>query len=93
MHKHTTASGKIVIHVHPYDLTNDGSDSQHHKTESEIHFLDVVFQGQFLQTCFLAMQVPNVAPAVAIYGVYRESRNLQACHAFTEPRGPPAIFS
>lgn len=93
MHKHTTASGKIVIHVHPYDLSKAGSDSQHHNTESEIHFLDVMYHGQFLGTSFATLQAPNVTPWRTVYSAGHDNSYCQACHALAYLRGPPCIFS
>lgn len=93
MHKHTTASGKIVIHMHPYDLSSDSSNPLHHESEEEIHFLDVVFQGQFLQTCFVNLPTPVTNAINSDYGIHRNDPFLQACHALAAPRGPPPIFS
>ncbi len=93
MHKHTTASGKIVIHVHPYDLSKAGSEPQHHSTESEIHFLDVVYHGQFLGTSFATLQAPIVTPWLADYSIDHDNPYREACHALADLRGPPCIFS
>lgn len=49
MHKHQTQDGRIVIHIHPYDLSAD-ADKPHHNSDDEIHLLDVVFQGVYLAT-------------------------------------------
>lgn len=54
MHKHTTSSGQIIVHIHPYNLKSDPDGTKHKHTENEIHFLDVVFNGSYLQTPELA---------------------------------------
>ncbi|MFC3198895.1 hypothetical protein ACFOET_14830 [Parapedobacter deserti] len=54
MHKHKTAGGRIVIHIHPYNLSNDPDAAKHHQSETEIHLLDVIFQGSYTQpSCLL----------------------------------------
>ncbi len=64
MHKHKTADGKIVIHVHPYNLKKDADGSKHHQSDTEIHLLDVVFQGSYLQQDFNTYQQPIVTPVI-----------------------------
>lgn len=59
MHKHQTSSGKIVIHVHPYNLAKDQDATKHYHTDAEAHFLDVVFNGSYLQTNFVAYESPS----------------------------------
>jgi len=46
MHKEITAQGEFVTHIHPYDL----GEKKHHKhhSDAEIRFLDIVFQGSYL---------------------------------------------
>lgn len=58
MHKHTTSSGQIVVHIHPYDLSTDPDTAKHHQSDNEIHFLDVVFHGSYLQTDFAKFDGP-----------------------------------
>lgn len=93
MHKHKTASGKIVIHVHPYDLSQEGAEPLHHKTEREIHFLDVVFHGQFLQTSFSNLAAPVAVPLSVACNTPHKDPYCQDCHALADPRGPPSLFS
>jgi len=93
MHKHTTDSGKIVVHVHPYDLSKEGSEPLHHNSDREIHFLDVVFHGQFLQTAFLSLQTHIAYPLALAYCTRRADPDCQACYALPDLRGPPLIFS
>lgn len=93
MHKHTTVSGKIVVHVHPYDLSKAGSEQQHHSTDSEIHFLDVVYQGQFLESAFSTFQAPIMTPWSVAHSIDRNNPYRDASHALADLRGPPCIFS
>jgi len=46
MHKEVTSTGEIVTHIHPYNL----GEKHHHKhhSDAEIRFLDIVFQGSYL---------------------------------------------
>ncbi|MFZ4262534.1 hypothetical protein ACFRAE_10835 [Sphingobacterium sp. HJSM2_6] len=47
MHKEVTSTGEFVTHIHPYNL---GEKKQHqHQSDAEIRFLDIVFQGSYLQ--------------------------------------------
>lgn len=48
MHKHTTSSGQIIVHIHPYNLKSDPDGTKHKHTDNEIHFLDVVYNGSYL---------------------------------------------
>lgn len=88
MHKHRTADGRIVIHTHPYNLKTD-PDADHHESENQIHLLDVIFQGSFLQTDFIYYELPILASFSIAYLPYRnvlwESSTI--FHAFL--RGPP----
>lgn len=58
MHKHQTSSGKIVIHVHPYNLKTDPEGAKHQHTDNEAHFLDVVFNGSYLQADIASVETP-----------------------------------
>lgn len=90
MHKHTTSTGQIVIHIHPYNFKSDPDASKHHHTDNEIHFLDVVFHGNYLQTDFIALEPPvPTAPSTKRTTYYQnkvKDRGVQ--HNFL--RGPPA---
>lgn len=90
MHKHTTSTGQIVIHIHPYNLKADPDASKHHHTDSEIHFLDVVFHGNYLQTDYIALEPPfPTIPSNKLISFYQnriEDHGVQ--HNFL--RGPPA---
>lgn len=90
MHKHTTASGQIVIHTHPYDFSTGANDPVHHDSEDQIHFLDVVFQGSYLQTSFAAYPLPYTVPHVHTYPSALAQVCLDGCEGLSYLRGPPA---
>lgn len=48
MHKHHTSDGEIVIHTHPYKLSDNPIEKSHHQTDSEIHYFDVLYSGSYL---------------------------------------------
>ncbi|GGC17472.1 hypothetical protein GCM10011386_06690 [Parapedobacter defluvii] len=89
MHKHKTADGRIVIHTHPYNLKKDPDATKHHHSDSEIHLLDVVFQGSFLQPNFFYYEQPILTPVCMTYEPFRTSRpQTDFLHA-VYLRGPP----
>ncbi|TJY68523.1 hypothetical protein FAZ19_04515 [Sphingobacterium alkalisoli] len=57
MHKEVTSSGEIVTHIHPYDFT-DKSPKKHHKSDGEIQYLNIVFQGSFISSDFVSFEIP-----------------------------------
>ncbi|GEM_PF-1165557 len=90
MHKHKTADGRIVIHTHPYNLKTDPDTTKHHQSESEIHLLDVVFRGNFIQTQFVHFEQPIITPICIAYLAFR-ALGPQASHFhYAYLRGPPA---
>lgn len=90
MHKHQTSSGKIVVHVHPYNLKNDPDATKHHHSENEIHFLDVVFSGTFLQVDWShsALFLPELFETYKI--TYKGHIPAPVSHKYNSLRGPPA---
>lgn len=92
MHKHTTASGQIIVHIHPYNLKTDPDASKHHQNENEIHFLDVVFHGSYLQTDFISLPSPFFITPVQqqVLPVLVKVSQDAEYHLFL--RGPPSIF-
>lgn len=89
MHKHKTADGRIVIHAHPYNLETDPDANKHHQSDSEIHLLDVIFQGSYIYTPFIHYEQPIVTPSHIAYLPYRlaDAQPHDCLHAFL--RGPP----
>lgn len=91
MHKEVTSDGIIVTHTHPYDFTNKSK--KHHKSDEEIHFLDIVFQGAFVKASIFLYESPirleySVIP-------FQEIQELYSCKTTTKPclRGPPSYKS
>jgi len=89
MHKHKTRDGRIVIHTHPYNLKTDPDASKHHQSDTEIHLLDVIFQGSFLQTPFTAYEQPFLAVISMTYLPLRVLRPQNGRPDFAYLRGPP----
>lgn len=90
IHKETTSTGEIVIHVHPYDITGD-SQKHHHNSDAEIQFLNVLFHGSFTETSFLVLEAPIFTEfPYVFYTPYHK-----AYHKYTPQhyylRGPPVI--
>ncbi len=91
MHKHKTADGRIVIHVHPYNLKTDPDATKHHQSASQIHLLDVVFQGSIIQTDFFSYAQPIITPVPMAWGLYRLQDAPATAFTDTYLRGPPQI--
>ena len=89
MHKHKTRDGRIIIHTHPYNLKTDPDTNPHHQSDSEIHLLDAIFQGRFLQTAFTTFEQPVVKPFTVAYLPYRtlSVQTNEISHRYS--RGPP----
>lgn len=90
MHKHKTADGRIVIHTHPYNLKKDPDATKHHHSDSEIHLLDVVFQGSFLQPHFLHFEQPILTPVCVAYHSFQTFGLHAGLSQHIYLRGPPA---
>lgn len=89
MHKEVTSKGEIVTHVHPYDFTK--KQKHQHKSDDEIHFLDVLFQGTFIESSFTALEIPVPTEFIIQNTTFYHSQ-LQATpifHAYL--RGPPSL--
>lgn len=57
MHKEVTSDGHIVTHIHPYDFINKNNEHHHH-SDDEIQFLNIVFQGSYIQSDVTAYESP-----------------------------------
>lgn len=89
LHKHTTSSGQIVVHIHPYDLSTDPDTNKHHHSDNEIHFLDVVFHGSYLQTDFVLLDGPVLTnPIITACNTLEAQFSKDSKHTFFL-RGPP----
>lgn len=91
LHKHTTSSGQIVVHMHPYDLSTDPDTTKHHHSDNEIHFLDVVFHGSYLQTDFVLLDGPTLTNPIITDSEHLETRISNECNHNIFLRGPPVI--
>lgn len=89
MHKHKTADGKIVIHIHPYNLKKDSDGTKHHQSETEIHLLDVVFQGSYVQPTCAQVDFPLVLKIETLLSSKLTSLHIQDVQQFAYLRGPP----
>lgn len=88
MHKEVTSKGEIITHIHPYDFT-DKTKKHHHKNDAEIHLLNVVFQGSFIQSDFTTYTEP-------FFQVFVQSENIDIVEYYHSTtltysflRGPP----
>lgn len=92
MHKEVTSNGEIITHIHPYDFTKK-KDKSHHKNDAEIRYLDVVFQGSFLEPQFynLDISVPTEFEINSYFCYFQTYLFETIIHSFT--RGPPALFN
>lgn len=90
MHKEVTSNGEIITHIHPYDFTKKKNKHQH-KSDAEIRYLDVVFQGSFTEPIFYAFEAPTrLYFEIDSYQNYFISyQSPTPLHSFS--RGPPAI--
>lgn len=93
MHKHKTADGKIVIHVHPYNLKKDADGTKHHHSQSEVHLLDVVFQGSYVQPTCAQADFSLALREEIILSTKLVSLYTQAFQQYAYLRGPPTSFS
>ncbi|MDR2284976.1 MAG: hypothetical protein LBE37_17310 [Sphingobacterium sp.] len=90
MHKEVTSKGEIITHIHPYDFTKK-KDKHHHKNDAEIQFLNVVFQGAFIEPVFSIVEVPffqefNYTTYAVYSKTYHFTKDLD-----TYLRGPPML--
>lgn len=90
MHKEVTSKGEIVTHVHPYDFTKKKNKHQH-KNDAEIQYLNVVFQGAFVESTFTVFEAPylqefNYGNYAAYSWAYYFTTSLE-----TYLRGPPTF--
>lgn len=92
MHKEVTSTGEIVTHIHPYDFTQKG-EPQHHHSDDEIQFLNVVFAGVFVASDFQAFEFTvTPIPLCIHYAEATESKLSRLLFPY-DLRGPPTSFS
>lgn len=90
MHKEVTSTGEIITHIHPYDFTK-GKQQHHHESDAEIQYLNVVFNGTYIQTDFVIFEMP--IPALSFTIDYAQLSFQEALASITEKqsRGPPTV--
>ncbi len=90
MHKEVTSDGEIITHVHPYDFTKKKNQHQH-KTDAEIRYLDVVFQGSFVEPSFVTLSIP-IRLEYEIQRLFNYSDSYFSQNAvYRLTRGPPYL--
>ena len=89
MHKEVTSKGEIVTHIHPYDFTK--KQKHHHKSDAEIRFLDVLYQGTFIESTFTTFETPVFTEFYTPFDIVynRSIVNVTIFHSFL--RGPPIL--
>jgi len=91
MHKEVTSTGEIVTHIHPYNL-GEKKHHQHH-SDAEIRFLDIVFQGTYLNWSPFVFEAPFQPEFIVIefgYETYNILIQVREIHA---GRGPPSYLA
>lgn len=90
MHKEVTSDGEIITHIHPYDFTKKKNKPQH-KSDAEIGYLDVIFQGTFTEPTFEWPSPPiRLEYEVINFFNYFESY-ISTDHTHCLNRGPPVV--
>ncbi|WP_237249543.1 hypothetical protein [Sphingobacterium faecale] len=90
MHKEVTSKGEIITHIHPYNFTKK-KDKHHHKNDAEIQFLNVVFQGTFIETVFDIFEAPFFQEFNYTTYTFYSTTYYFTEHLDTYLRGPPAL--
>lgn len=88
MHKEVTSTGEIITHIHPYDFTK-GKTPHHHESDAEIQYLNVVFNGTYIQSDFVIFEMP--VPPLSFTVDYAQIIPAETLSSTTEQqsRGPP----
>lgn len=89
MHKEVTSDGEIITHIHPYDFTQ--KDKDHHKSDAEIRYLDVIYQGSFVESDFATFEVPFFQVFFLEYKQVLQGKYYFDKLVSTYLRGPPSI--
>ena len=89
MHKEVTSKGEIVTHVHPYDFTE--KNKHHHTNDNEIQFLNVVFQGNFLENSFINFETPFFQEFYITEHQYSAFTYYKTTIIHHDLRGPPTF--
>ncbi|HLS96747.1 hypothetical protein BC792_101112 [Sphingobacterium allocomposti] len=90
MHKEVTSTGEIITHVHPYDFTKKGK-PDHHKSDAEIQYLNVVFAGAFVASDTLIYEIALSPLYLRIYYAELIERIRYNSIVHYDLRGPPRL--
>lgn len=87
MHKEVTSTGEIITHIHPYNL----GEKQHHKhhSDAEIRFLDIVFQGSYLNWSSVVFEAPILPEFNVMEFGFQDVKLISQTHDTRACRGPP----
>lgn len=87
MHKEVTSTGEIVTHIHPYDL-GEKKHHQHH-SDDEIKYLDIVFQGSYLNWESQTYTAPIQQVLTEIHFAEKTFAKIKQYISFNTGRDPP----
>ncbi|MBX2923205.1 MAG: hypothetical protein KF746_13480 [Chitinophagaceae bacterium] len=89
IHGHVTADGRVVMHVHPYDIAREKRGKKHHHSASETEMLNAVYYCTYLHTTLYCL--PLFTPVLT--GFIPVPENTGRPHLLylmaTTVRGPP----
>lgn len=90
MHKEVTSNGEIITHIHPYDFTKKKNKHQH-KNDAEIQYLNVVYQGTFLEPVFTSLDIPfrTIYETIPFQELVVSYYSKTTLHSYL--RGPPLV--
>ncbi len=87
MHKEVTSTGEFVTHIHPYNL---GEKKHHtHHSDAEIRFLDIVFQGSYLNWTSVTYVAPVLQVVLEIDFAEKTFSEIKQALQFYTGRAPP----
>lgn len=93
MHKEVTSTGEIITHIHPYNFTKKKSQQEHHKSDDEIQYLNVVFQGAYVNTDIVVFEFA-LSPLEFYVGYPQLTPHLRSTELLDAYylRGPPVSW-
>ncbi len=91
MHKEVTSTGEIVTHIHPYNLGE--KTHHHHHSDAEIRFLDIVFQGSYLDWSPFTYEVPIQTEFTIVEFGYQTYTTLFRTLEIRVGRDPPSYLA
>ena len=91
MHKEVTSTGKIVTHIHPYNL-GEKKHHQHH-SDAEIRYLDIVYQGSYLNWSSVVFEAPILPEFSIMEFGFKFYELIFQTHEIRAGRGPPSYLA